>query len=132
MDPLQNPAEKKSTPKLSIKQERNRATFERLQLAWVRTSLSFMVLGIGVYEYYYKRKEANQGAIVQLLNGKIIAVGLFLAALILLGMSFYQHIQTTKSLKSTHPDTRFSLASVLSIFLFCLGMILVIAAIITV
>lgn len=46
---------KKRKGKRTVQLERIRTAFERELLAWVSTSITLSVLGVGAYEIYYNR-----------------------------------------------------------------------------
>lgn len=54
---LEKKAKKKAKAKIQL--ERTRTAFERLQLAWIRTSLTLTTIGVGAYEYYHNRIESR-------------------------------------------------------------------------
>ncbi len=112
----QEKAEKKKGKDL-LGLERNRAAFERLQLAWIRTSLTLMAIGVGAYEFFYNRTESGKAPLLQLVTGRELGLFLFLVTFTMLLLSTIQHRKCMADLKKQYPGMRESIALRLSYLL---------------
>ncbi|MBL7861406.1 MAG: DUF202 domain-containing protein [Cyclobacteriaceae bacterium] len=125
LNPEANPEQKeKKKGKKQIQLERTRTAFERLQLAWVRTSLTMLTIGVGSYEYFYNRLEKGQAPLLNLITGRELGLFLILTAFSMLLFATVQHTKNMSSLKKTYPEMRFSVALVLSYLLLALSFFL--------
>ena len=100
--------------KNDLQMERTRAAFERLQLAWVRTSLTILAIGIGAYEFFFNRLE----------SGKKAVFIFFFVAIFVMILFLLQHRQSMVQLKKSYSASRYSIASFLSVFILFLGLFL--------
>lgn len=116
--------EKKKGKKI-LQYERVRTSFERLQLAWVRSSLTVMTIGVGAYEYYYGRIEAGRETLSSTLTGKEAGIFLMSLSVFMLIFSLSQHVQSMRKLKEFYLAMRMSIAMWVSIALIILGVFLV-------
>lgn len=114
---------KKKDKKL-IQLERTRTAFERLQLAWVRTALTIMAIGVGIYEFFYNRLESGKKPLFESFTGKELALILQLIAFTVLILSLVQHRKSMARLKESFPESRYSVAALLSIILLVLAVFL--------
>lgn len=114
---------KKKDKKL-IQLERTRTAFERLQLAWVRTALTIMAIGVGIYEFFYNRLESGKKPLFESFTGKELALILQLIAFTVLVLSLVQHRKSMARLKESFPESRYSVAALLSIILLVLAVFL--------
>lgn len=121
MDPEKS--EKKKRKKL-IQLERTRTAFERLQLAWVRTSLTILVIGVGVYEFYYNRHELGKKPLFEAFTGRELSFILYCIAFSTLVISLLQHRKSMAKLKEEYPESRYSVATLLSVILLILAFFL--------
>lgn len=110
--------------KKDLQMERTRAAFERLQLAWVRTSLTILAIGIGAYEFFFNRLESGKKALFEEFTGREMALILFLVAIIMMILSLIQHRQSMVQLKKSYAGSRYSIASILSVLILFLGFFL--------
>jgi uncharacterized membrane protein YidH (DUF202 family) len=120
---------KKKKGKKILQNERVRTSFERLQLAWIRSSLTVMTIGVGAYEYYYGRIESGKAALSSQITGK--ETGLFLMSLsvVMMIFSLIQHIQSMRKLKEFYVEMRMSIATLITCALIILGLFLVLMVI---
>lgn len=121
----QERAEKKQEKKEGKKQiqlERTRTAFERLQLAWIRTSLTLLTIGVGAYEYFYNRMEAGKAPLLKLnyFTGRELGLFLIVASFSMLLLATLQHIRSMTTLKKYYPGAQYSVASLLSYLLLAL------------
>jgi len=116
-------AEKKEGRK-QIQLERTRTAFERLQLAWIRTCLTMLTIGVGSYEYFYNRLEKGQAPLLNIISGRELGLFLILAAFAMLLLATIQHTKNMTSLKRQYKEMRFSVALVLSYLLLALSFFL--------
>jgi uncharacterized membrane protein YidH (DUF202 family) len=107
-----------------IQNERTRAAFERLQLAWVRTSLTLMGIGIGAFEYYHARIEAGKTPFLHVVTGSQIGISLILIGGVMMLLSSLQHLKSMAELKKQYAEMRFSLAIVVSFVVLLFGLFL--------
>lgn len=115
--------EKKEGKKL-IQLERTRTAFERLQLAWIRSCLTMITIGVGAYEYFYNRQEKGQATLLNLITGRELGFFLIAAAFTMLLLATIQHTKNMATLKKQYPTMRFSVAMVLSYLLLALSFFL--------
>lgn len=115
----------RKTAKKLIQLERTRTAFERLQLAWIRTSITILGVGVGVYEFFFNRIESGKTPLFKEFTGRELALTLYILAFIVLTLSLFQHQKSMALLKQNYPETRFSVASLLSILLVILALFLV-------
>lgn len=113
---------KKSKKNLQL--ERTRVAFERLQLAWVRTCLTIIVIGIGVNEFFYQRMESGKKPLFEEFTGRELALILYSLASGMMFLSLVQHQKSMAQLKKSYIESRFSIAFLLSVLLLLLGFFL--------
>jgi uncharacterized membrane protein YidH (DUF202 family) len=125
-------AEKKEKKKNKkrVQQERTRTAFERLQLAWVRTSLTLLTIGVGAYEYFYNRHEQGKAPLLKLINGRDLGMFLILLSFVLLLLPTLQHIKNMATLKEYYTQSRYSMATLLSLLVLGLSFVLSVMVII--
>ncbi len=125
---MENPSEaqekqetKKGKKELGF--ERVRLALERLQLAWLRTALTFVALGFTAYKFYHERVEGGEETL-QYLNGRNI--GLFLISLSSIGLfqSILQHRRSWSRLQRFYPELPYSISLIQSYFVLGLSLIL--------
>jgi len=121
MDETKN--ERKAAKKL-IQLERTRTAFERLQLAWIRSCLTMLTIGVGAYEYFYNRLEKGQATLLNLITGRELGFFLIVAAFTMLLLATVQHTKNMTTLRKQYPEMRFSVAMVLSYLLLALSFFL--------
>ncbi len=125
--PDQAKEEKKKEKKQGKKQiqlERTRTAFERLQLAWIRSCLTMLTIGVGAYEYFYSRLEKGQATFLNIITGRELGFFLIAVAFAMLLLATIQHTKNTTSLKKHYPEMRFSVTMVLSYLLLALSFFL--------
>ncbi|RIW18327.1 DUF202 domain-containing protein [Algoriphagus lacus] len=115
---------KKKAKKL-IQLERTRTAFERLQLAWVRTSITILAFGVGVYEFFFNRLESGKTPLFEAFTGRELALVLYSISFIILILSLLQHLKSMRILKKSFPESRYSVAALLSVLLLLLAFFLV-------
>ena len=114
---------KKNARKL-IQLERTRTAFERLQLAWVRTALTFIGIGIGIYEFFYRRVESGKTPLFESFTGRELALVFYLISQVILILSLRQHNASMAQLKASYSESRYSIAALLSITLLIFSLFL--------
>lgn len=112
--------EKRKDNKL-LQKERVRVSFERLQLAWIRTSVTLLVVGIGAYEYYYERVESGKSSFTQGITGADFGIFLIFLSFVVLLIATFQHIQSMAKLKADFPEMRSSLGTVLAFIILAIA-----------
>lgn len=110
--------------KKDLQMERTRAAFERLQLAWVRTSLTILAIGIGAYEFFYNRLESGKKLLFEEFTGRELALILYVVAIVMMILSLIQHRQSMEKLKKSYDGSRYSIATILSFLMLLLGIFL--------
>lgn len=118
----EKPEKKKGKKKIQL--ERTRTAFERLQLAWIRTCLTMLTIGVGSYEYFYNRIESGKAPLLNLITGRELGLFLILSSFTMLLLATIQHSKNMGSLRKTYPDMRFSVALLLSYLLLALSFFL--------
>jgi len=113
---------KKYLKKLQL--ERNRTAFERLQLAWIRTCLTLLTIGVGAYEYFYNRLEKGQAPLLNLVSGRELGLFLIFSGFAMLLLATLQHTKNMTSLKKHYKEMSFSVTLVLSYLLLALSFFL--------
>ncbi|HSF53665.1 MAG TPA: DUF202 domain-containing protein [Algoriphagus sp.] len=116
-------SDKKKAKKL-IQLERTRTAFERLQLAWVRTALTILAIGVGVYEFFFNRLESGKKPLFEAFTGRELALVLYCIAFTILTLSLLQHRESMAMLKESYPESRYSVATLLSVALLILAFFL--------
>jgi uncharacterized membrane protein YidH (DUF202 family) len=118
MDPLENPddalKQKMKQGKKELSFERVRLALERLQLGWMRTSITFVALGFTSFKFYYARIEEGKHPLVQYVNGKTIGIFLILVGLVGLLQATLQHRKNLVRLKTIYPGMYYSVSLVQS------------------
>ena len=96
--------------------ERVRLALERLQLAWLRTAITFIALGFTAFRYYLSRVEDGKEQVLSYLNGN--GIGKFLIFVGLLGLlqATLQHRKNYAKLRIYYPIMPYSVSLVQSYF----------------
>jgi uncharacterized membrane protein YidH (DUF202 family) len=120
-------AEKKKAKK-ELGYERIRLALERLQLAWLRTAITFVALGFTSYRYYISRVEDGRETLGSFYNGR--SIGLFLMVMAFIGLlqSTLQHRRSWAKLKHFYPNLPYSITVIQSYFVLAFTFSLVIMA----
>lgn len=124
----------KKKGKKQIQLERTRTAFERLQLAWIRTSLTLLTIGVGAYEYFYNRIESGKAPLLKMkyFTGRELGLFLIVASFVTLTLATLQHNKSMATLKKYFPDAQYSVATLLSylllILIFFLGLMVILRA----
>lgn len=105
--------------------ERVRLALERLQLAWLRTAITFVALGFTAYRYYLSRVEDGLEPLGGAFNGRNIGLFLLVVAFIGLIQSSLQHRRTWKRLAALYPTLPYSVALIQSYFVLALTFVLI-------
>jgi uncharacterized membrane protein YidH (DUF202 family) len=114
----------KKKGKKQIQLERTRTAFERLQLAWIRASLTLLTIGVGAYEFFYNRLEMGRAPLLKTVTGRELGLFLILSSFGMLLLATLQHTKSMRMLKKEYPESRYSVASVLSYLLLALSFFL--------
>ena len=117
---LKEKKEKKANKKL-LQNERIRVAFERLQLAWIRTSVTLLAVGVGAYQYFSERIEEGRTGFVNHINGAQIGILLVILSFVVLLVATIQHNQSMSKLKEQYHEMRFSIGSVLAYIILILS-----------
>lgn len=110
--------------KKELSYERIRLALERLQLAWLRTAITFVALGFTAYRYYLSRVEDGLEPLGGAFNGRNI--GLFLLAMAFMGLfqSTLQHRRSWERLRVFYPTLPYSVSLLQSYFVLLLTLTL--------
>ena len=119
-EPLDKEKLEKKKEKKQLQLERNRTAFERLQLAWIRSCLTIMAIGVGAYEYFYNRLEAGKEPLLSFVSGRELGLLLIFTACVMLVLATLQHKRKMDLMKKQYPEMEYSIASWLSYFLIAL------------
>jgi uncharacterized membrane protein YidH (DUF202 family) len=120
---LEKKAKKKAKTKIQL--ERTRTAFERLQLAWIRTSLTLITIGVGAYEYFHNRIESGKAPLLKLISGRELGIFLVLIAFIALLLATIQHKSHMSELKQNYEGFRYSVSSLLAYMILFLAIFLI-------
>lgn len=120
--------EEKKNAKKELGYERIRLALERLQLAWLRTAITFVALGFTSYRYYLSRVDDGLEPIGGVYNGRNIGLFLMLMAFVGLFQSTLQHRRSWDKLKHFYPALPYSITLVQSYFVLAFTFSLVIMA----
>ncbi len=120
---LEKKAKKKAKTKIQL--ERTRTAFERLQLAWIRTSLTLITIGVGAYEYFHNRIESGKAPLLKLISGRELGIFLVLIAFIALLLATIQHKKNMSELKQQYEGFRYSVSSLLAYMILFLAIFLI-------
>lgn len=116
----------KKKVKSQIQFERTRTAFERLQIAWIRASLTLITIGVGAYEYFHNRIESGKAPLLKLVSGRELGLFLILTAFVILLLATLQHEKHMTFLKKQYVGYRFSVASLLSFLILFLAIFLIV------
>lgn len=123
-----NPTESEKESKKAKKElgyERIRLALERLQLAWLRTAITFVALGFTAYRYYLSRVEDGLEPLGGSFNGRNIGLFLLLMAFVGLFQSTLQHRRSWERLRAFYPALPYSVSLLQSYFVLLLTITLV-------
>lgn len=118
--------EERKKAKKELGYERIRLALERLQLAWLRTAITFVALGFTSYRYYLSRVEDGLEPLDSVYNG--YSLGLFLMVMAFMGLfqATLQHRRSWAKLKHFYPNLPYSVTLIQSYFILALTFSLVI------
>ena len=128
MDPVETPDDedkkKKKKGKKELSLERVRLALERLQLAWLRTAITFIALGFSSFKFYYGRIEEGQHPLTEYVNGRTIGIFLILVGLVGLLQATLQHRKNQARLKIYYPQIYYSVSLIQSYAVLVLAAVL--------
>jgi uncharacterized membrane protein YidH (DUF202 family) len=116
--------EKKKKGKRELSLERVRLALERLQLAWLRTAVTFIALGFTSFKFYYGRIEEGKHALTSYVNGRTIGFFLIVIGFVGLLQATLQHRKNTTKLKGYYPQANYSISLIQSYAVLFLAVIL--------
>ena len=105
---------------------RVRLALERLQLAWLRTAITFVALGFTAYRYYIARVEDGLEPLGGTFNGLNIGLFLLIMAFVGLLLSSIQHKNSWNKLKAFYPNLPYSVALLQSYFILAFTLSLIV------
>ena len=108
--------------------EKYRIVLERLQLNWLQWNITCMLLGFGVYKFYYSRVISGAEPIGTTINGWHIGIVLISVGLVSLLAATIQHKTNVTKLKLQFEAMQYSISLRVSYFIlvFSLFMLLVV------
>jgi len=118
IDPIKKAEKKEKKKKLKVLgSERTRISFERLQLAWLRTAITFIALGFTSYRFYLSRTEEGKTHLMDHISGR--EIGIFLVAVGFMGLlqATIQHRKNYARQKALNPNMFYSVSLVQSYFI---------------
>lgn len=119
---------KRKQGKKELGYERIRLALERLQLAWLRTAITFVALGFTGYRYYLSRVEDGLEPLGGAFNGRNLGLFLMVMAFVGLFQSTLQHRRSWARLKAFYPELPYSISLVQSYFVLVFTFLLVVVA----
>lgn len=121
MNPAENPEDRQKQELKKGKKEigfvRVRLALERLQLAWLRTAITFVALGFTAYKFYYARVEEGKDPLVAYFNGRSIGIFLIFVGFLGLLQGTLQHRKNCVKLKALYPSMPYSVSMIQSYFI---------------
>jgi uncharacterized membrane protein YidH (DUF202 family) len=120
--------EKKKNKKV-LGNERIRLAMERLQLAWLRFSITMIALGFTAYKFFFSRVEEGKAPLLKTITGRQIGTFLLLVGFIGLLQATFQHIRGYKKLKAYYPEVEYSVSLIQSYLVLTLGLALLLLVI---
>jgi hypothetical protein len=78
-----------------------------------------------VYEFFFNRLPSTRSPLFETFTGRELALVLYILAFFVLFISLLQHLKTMKRLKESYPESRYSVAALLSFLLLALAFFLV-------
>jgi uncharacterized membrane protein YidH (DUF202 family) len=108
--------------------EKYRIVLERLQLNWLQWNITCMLLGFGIYKFYYSRVISGADPIGTFINGWHIGIVLISLGLVSLLAATIQHKTNVTKLKLQFEAMQYSISLRVSYFilLFSVFMLLVV------
>lgn len=115
--------------KKALGMERVRLALERLQLAWLRTAITFIGLGFTAYKVYYERIDQGQDPVLKHVNGRSIGLFLIFSGLLGLAQATLQHRKNWENLRRYYPGLPYSVALIQSYLILTLALFLLLVVI---
>jgi uncharacterized membrane protein YidH (DUF202 family) len=114
--------------KKEFNHEKYRIVLERLQLNWLQWNITCMLLGFGIYKFYYSRLISGADPIGTTINGWHIGIVLISVGLISLLAATIQHKTNVTKLKLQFEAMQYSISLRVSYFIliFSVFMLLVV------
>jgi uncharacterized membrane protein YidH (DUF202 family) len=94
--------------------EKSRIAMERLQLAWVKTNLTFTALGFTAYKFYYAKMQDGKEPFKYVVSGKELGIFLIIVGFSMLMMATLQHKKKVDQLKMQYEQMQRSISLMLS------------------
>lgn len=114
--------EKRKRGKKELGNERVRLAMERLQLAWLRFSMTMIALGFSSYRFFYSRIEEGKTPLLKYFSGREVGMFLLLVGFAGLLQATFQHIRTYKKLKDYNPSVLYSVSLIQSYLVLALAL----------
>lgn len=110
----------KNSKKNNMQADRYRTALEKLQLSWMKKTLTLSALGFASYRFFYSRIESGKSPLIESFNGRNL--GILLVSLGLLGLlqATIQHMRKYAKLRIQHEHVGYSVALVQSFLLLML------------
>ena len=108
----------------SLAVERTRLAHERTLMAWVRTSVSLISFGFTIYKFFQYLRESAQGSpVATALNPRRFGMSMIMVGLFMLVVAAVQHRRDLKVLEARYGKGPRSLATIVAILVFALGVL---------
>lgn len=112
--------------KQKLRLERHRIALEKLQLSWMKKTLTLSALGFTSYRFFYSRMEAGKAPLFELFDGR--SLGIFLVSLGIIGLlqATIQHVRNYAALKTQDEKLGYSVALIQSVILLLLFLVVLV------
>jgi uncharacterized membrane protein YidH (DUF202 family) len=128
-DLLKKEKKEKKAKKKRLGLERMRIAVEKLQLARVKVTITFIALGFACYKIFYARIEAGKQPVLDFPNGRDIAIFLIFVGLVILLLATVQHRKRLANLEIQYESMPYSLSSLVSYIVLVLSFSLLLTVI---
>jgi uncharacterized membrane protein YidH (DUF202 family) len=128
VEPISAEKQEKKSKKKAFNLERTRMAMERLQLAWVRMTITLMAIGFTIYKVLESvMEERGRPLILGFISGREIGLAMLLSGLFGLTLATRQHVTYVGRLKEAYPEMPRSIALIHSYLILGLTLFLLVA-----
>ena len=104
--------------------ERTVLAHERTLMAWLRTAVSLITFGFTIYKFFaLELSGKGQPPIHQVIGPREFALLMIAIGLFALVAATLQNVQYRKTMRTLHPEARYSLSSLVSAMISVLGLL---------
>ena len=118
-----NEAHNKLDDSTALAVERTRLAHERTLMAWVRTSTSLISFGFTIYKFFQYLREGAESPAANALNPRRFGMSMIMVGLFMLVVAAVQHRRDLKVLDVRYGKGPRSLATIVAILVFALGIL---------